>query len=165
MGLGEGRLSQRGSAEGANLRVLGRNARRACPAAAKAKQFSSGPIAPRQADYTDAMSSPRYLAPRASRPSVPDPMPVAQALRAHEGLVRLGERLEASRRRLSIISPALPGMLLASIQAGPLDEDGWSLLVANAAVAAKLRHLLPRLEALLAQAGMPGRIRIKLAQK
>lgn len=111
------------------------------------------------------MSAPRYLAPKVKRASVPEPMPLAQALRAHEGLARLGERLEASRRRLRVITPALPGTLLASIQPGPIDEDGWSLLVANAAVAAKLRQLLPRLEALLAQAGLPGRIRLKLAQK
>lgn len=111
------------------------------------------------------MPPPRYLAPKGLRASVPEPMPVAQALRAHESLVRLGERLEGSRRRLRVIAAALPGTLMASIQSGPLDEDGWSLLVANAAVAAKLRHLLPRLEALLAQAGLPGRIRIKLAQK
>jgi len=63
------------------------------------------------------------------------------------------------------IAPALPGTLLASLQPGPIDEDGWSLLAANAAVAAKLRHLLPRLEGLLAQAGLPGRIRLKLMQK
>ena len=110
-------------------------------------------------------SPPRYLAPRAQRASVPDPMPVAQALRSHEGLVRLGERLEASRRRLRVIAPALPGNLLSGLQAGPLDEEGWSLLAANASVAAKLRQLLPRLEALLAQAGLPGRIRVKLAPK
>lgn len=108
---------------------------------------------------------PRYLAPRSSRASVPSPTPVADALRAHEGLSQLSARLDASRRRLRIISPALPGNLLASLQPGPLDEDGWSLLAANAAVAAKLRHLLPRLEALLAQAGLPGHIRVKLIQK
>lgn len=118
------------------------------------------------AAYTAAVSSaPRYLAPKRARASVPSPTPVAQALREHAGLALLGERLEASRRRLRVIAPALPGNLLASIQPGPIDEDGWSLLVANAAVAAKLRHLLPRLEALLAQAGLPGRIRVKLAQK
>jgi len=134
----------------------------------KTAQFSSGPEAAAlpadPADYTAGMSPPRYLAPR-PRASVPDPMPVAQVLRAHDGLARLGERLEGSRRRLRVIAPALPGNLIASIQPGPLDEEGWSLLIANAAVAAKLRHLLPRLEALLAQAGLPGRIRIKLAQK
>ena len=93
-------------------------------------------------------------------------MPIAEALRAHEGLAQLGQRLEASRRRLRTISPALPGNLLVSVQAGPLDETGWSLLAANAAVAAKLRHLQPRLEALLSQAGLaPAVIRIKLIQK
>jgi hypothetical protein len=110
-------------------------------------------------------SPPRYLAPKSVRASVPSPTPVAQALREHEGLSQLSARLEASRRRLRVISPALPGQLLASLQPGPLDEEGWSLLAANAAVAAKLRHLLPRLEALLAQAGLPGRIRVKLVQK
>jgi hypothetical protein len=110
-------------------------------------------------------SAPRYLGPSRTRASVPSPTPVADALRAHEGLSQLSARLEGSRRRLRVIAPALPGPLMGSIQAGPLDEEGWSLLVANAAVAAKLRHLLPRLEALLAQAGLPGRIRVKLAQK
>ncbi|CAM4115183.1 hypothetical protein [Roseateles saccharophilus] len=110
-------------------------------------------------------TTPRYLGPRRQHASVPSPTPVAEALRAHEGLNQLSARLEASRRRLRVIAPALPGALLASLQAGPIDEEGWSLLVANAAVAAKLRHLLPRLEALLAQAGLPGRIRVKLMQK
>jgi hypothetical protein len=132
----------------------------------KTAQFSSATVAAGPADYTAAMPQPpRYLAPKGARASVPSPTPVAEALRAHEGLSQLSARLEASRRRLRIIGPALPGNLLVSIQPGPLDEDGWSLLVANAAVAAKLRHLLPRLEALLVQAGLPGRIRVKLAQK
>lgn len=123
-------------------------------------------MADRPPHYTAAMSSaPRYLAPKRVRVSVPSPTPVAQALRAHEGLNQLSARLEASRRRLRVIGPALPGNLLASIQPGPLDEEGWSLLVANAAVAAKLRHLLPRLESLLAQAGLASRIRVKLSQK
>jgi len=110
-------------------------------------------------------SPPRYLPPKVPRASIPSPTPVAQALREHAALARLGERLEGSRRRLRLIAPALPGNLADSLQPGPLDEDGWSLLAANAAVAAKLRQLLPRLEALLAQAGLPGRIRIKLIQK
>ncbi|MCP6330220.1 hypothetical protein NL460_29205, partial [Klebsiella pneumoniae] len=83
------------------------------------------------------------------------------AMRAHDGLSQLNARLEASRRRLRTISPAIPVALLSSLQPGPVDEEGWSLLAANAAVAAKLRHLLPRLEALLVQAGLPGRIRVK----
>ncbi len=132
----------------------------------KTSQFSSGAMTAWPPHYTAVMSStPRYLGPKSARASVPSPTPVAEALRAHEGLSQLHARLEASRRRLRIIAPALPGALLASLQPGPLDEDGWSLLAANAAVAAKLRHLLPRLEALLAQAGLPGHIRVKLIQK
>ncbi|MFG6458835.1 hypothetical protein [Roseateles sp. BYS96W] len=110
-------------------------------------------------------TAPRYLGPRGLRASTPSPTQLADVMRAHEGLSQLTARLEASRRRLRVIAPALPGPLLASVQSGPLDEEGWSLLVANAAVAAKLRHLQPRLEALLAQAGLPGRIRIKLTRK
>ena len=110
-------------------------------------------------------TAPRYLGTQVRRASVPSPTPVADAMRAHDGLSQLNARLEASRRRLRVITPALPGALQASVQCGTLDEDGWSLLAANAAVAAKLRHLLPRLEALLAQAGLPGRIRVKLVQK
>jgi hypothetical protein len=111
------------------------------------------------------MSTPRYLPPRIVRTSVPSPKPLSDVMRAHDGLAQLGARLEGSHRRMRIIAPALPGLLLDGVQPGPLDEDGWSLLVANAAIAAKLRHLLPRLETLLAQAGLPGRIRVKLVQK
>lgn len=107
----------------------------------------------------------RYLRPR-PRVSVPEPTPIAQALRAHATLAQLGQRLDASRRRLRTIAPALPGDLMASLEAGPLDESGWSLLAANAAVAAKVRQLLPRLEALLAQAGFaPSNIRIRLIKR
>jgi len=56
----------------------------------------------------------------------------------------------------------LPGSLMLHLQAGPLDEESWTVLVANAAVAAKLRQLLPRMEATLMQAGCPQRIRLKL---
>lgn len=97
------------------------------------------------------------------RPSVPDPTPLAQALREHESLARLGELMQASNRRLRLIEPALPAALRPSVLAGPLDDQGWSLLAANAAVAAKLRQLQPRLEALLAQAGVqPSQIRIRI---
>jgi hypothetical protein len=53
--------------------------------------------------------------------------------------------------------------LAASVQPGPIDEAGWSLLVANAAVAAKLRQLAPRFEERLREAGHPvAAIRIKV---
>jgi hypothetical protein len=44
-----------------------------------------------------------------------------------------------------------------------MDEDGWSLLCANAAIAAKLRQLVPHLEQRLREVGQPvTAIRIKV---
>lgn len=110
-------------------------------------------------------SAPRYLQ-RAGRSSVPAPTPIADALKRQGPLAQLGHRLQASRERLKVIAPALPAGLLGSVQPGPLDEDGWTLLAANSAVAAKLRQLLPRLQARLTQAGLaPAHIRVKLLQR
>ena len=51
----------------------------------------------------------------------------------------------------------------AHVVPGPVDDEGWSLLAANAAVAAKLRQLKPRLEALLQERGWQvSSIRIKV---
>ncbi len=96
--------------------------------------------------------------------SVPDPLAIGEALRLSEGLARLGWLLQESKRRLVLVSPALPGALKRFVQAGTLDEEGWTLLAANAAVAAKLRHIQPRLEEILEQAGaQPARVRIRVA--
>jgi len=49
------------------------------------------------------------------------------------------------------------------VKAGPVDEEAWSLLVANASVAAKLRQLRPRLEERLRERGWQvSSIRIKV---
>jgi hypothetical protein len=94
---------------------------------------------------------------------VPDPLPIAQALHQHEGLARLGLLLQASNRRMAIVAPALPGALARFVRPGPVDEEGWTLLAANAAVAAKLRQLQPRLEAMLAEQGLqPPKVRVKV---
>ena len=98
--------------------------------------------------------------------SVPDPLPIVDALRQHEGLARLGWLMQESRRRLDLVMPALPGALSRFVQAGPVDEEGWTLLAANAAVAAKLRHLLPRLEQMLEAGGArPPKVRVKVQQR
>lgn len=97
---------------------------------------------------------------------VPDPLPIARALAGHEGLARLGRLLHESNRRMAVVLPALPGTLSRFVRPGPVDEEGWSLLAANAAVAAKLRHLQPHLEAMLAEQGIqPHQIRIKVQQQ
>jgi len=101
-----------------------------------------------------------------SKHQVPDPQPIARALAGHEGLARLGRMLHESNRRMAVVLPALPGALSRFVKPGPVDEEGWSLLAANAAVAAKLRQLQPRLEAMLAEQGMqPHRVRIRVQQQ
>ena len=97
---------------------------------------------------------------------VPDPLPIAQALDGHSGLARLGVLLRESNRRLEIVAPALPGALTRFVRPGPIDEECWTLLAANAAVAAKLRQLQPRLEQMLQEEGLqPARLRVKVQQQ
>ncbi len=106
----------------------------------------------------------RYLSPPKST-LVPDPTPIAQALAQHSGLARLGYLMQESNRRMDIVAVALPGALRRFVKPGPVDEEGWTLLAANAAIAAKLRHLQPRLLELLAEQGLPpGKLRIKILQ-
>ncbi len=71
---------------------------------------------------------------------------LAAALDRSEPLVGLMQRVRESQARLAALSGLLPPALRAGIRPGPLDEEAWQLLVDNAAVAAKLRQLLPALE-------------------
>ena len=104
--------------------------------------------------------------PSDSRRQVPDPMPIAQALHQHDGLVRLGVLIRESNRRMDIVRPALPGALARFVKPGPIDEEAWTLLAANAAIAAKLRHLQPRLEQMFEELGLqPAKLRVKVQQQ
>src|SRR5687768_492581 len=95
--------------------------------------------------------------------SVPLAQPLGEALAANASLARLGERIRESQARYEAVCEALPQPLRAHVKPGPLDDDGWSLLVSNAAAAAKLRQLLPRLETLLKGKGWHATsIRIKV---
>ena len=76
----------------------------------------------------------------------------------------LGARLRESEQRLVALAPLLPEGLARELRPGPIDDEGWSVLVSNAAVAAKLRHLLPRLtQELRARSfrDLPIRIRVR----
>ena len=90
-------------------------------------------------------------------------MPVREALQRSAPLEHLRALLRESAARFETVAPQLPAGLARHVRPGPIDADGWSLLAANAAVAAKLRQLEPRLSEALAQAGWPARtIRIKV---
>ena len=90
-------------------------------------------------------------------------MPIAEAMRSSQVLTRLVDRRRESNAMLASILPLLPAALAASVRPGPLDEAGWSLLAANAAVAAKLRQLAPRFEDQLRERGhVVAAVRIKV---
>jgi hypothetical protein len=92
---------------------------------------------------------------KAIAPLVPLPQPLARALEGSETLAGLGARMAQSRQRFEAIAPVLPEAWSRELRPGPIDEEGWSLIAPNAAVAAKLRHHLPRLQAELRRRGWP----------
>lgn len=96
-------------------------------------------------------------------PLVPASLPMAEALRRSEPLALLRQRLAESEGRFAAVLPCLPASLRAHVRPGPVDAGGWTLLAANAAVAAKLRQLEPRLNGALQQGRwQSSRIRIKV---
>lgn len=82
-------------------------------------------------------------------------LPLGTALDRSEPLARLLARLRASRECFDAVRPALPPALRDQVRPGPLDDEAWSLLVSNSAVAAKLRQLLPALQDRLRERGLP----------
>ena len=92
---------------------------------------------------------------RSASVAVPPPQALAQAIEQHPGLAGLAARLAQSDARFAAIRAALPEGLRGEVRAGPIDDEGWSLLASNAAVAAKLRQLLPRLQQTLHDQGWP----------
>jgi hypothetical protein len=78
----------------------------------------------------------------------------------------LSELIRASSDRLQTIRTLLPAPLRASVQAGPIEDGCWCLLVSSNAVAAKLRQLVPALQAHLSQKGLPvTSIRVKVQNR
>jgi hypothetical protein len=92
---------------------------------------------------------------KAIGPQVPLPRPLARALEGSDALAGLGARIALSRRRFEAIAALLPEPWARELRPGPIDEEGWSLIAPNAAVAAKLRHHLPRLQEELQRRGWP----------
>ena len=80
-------------------------------------------------------------------------MRLDQALQRSEPLARLAALMRDSNARFDTVRPYLPTALAPHVKPGPVDAAGWSLLAANASVAAKLRQLQPRLEAVLHERG------------
>lgn len=83
----------------------------------------------------------------------PNAVSLLQASQESPTLARLSELARDSVARLKAIEPLLPLTLRSAITAGPIDGPTWCLLVSSTAVAAKLRQLLPALQAHLRTQG------------
>ena len=93
----------------------------------------------------------------------PNALRIEQAIAQSVPLARLQQRIHESKLRFEAIRAYLPAALAMHVRPGPLDELGWSLLAANASVAAKLRQLLPRFETALREGGCEvSAIRVKV---
>jgi hypothetical protein len=99
------------------------------------------------------------------KPMTPDALRLDQALQQSAPLANLKRRIQDSNARFAAILPGLPTGLVPHIKPGPVDESGWTLLAANASVAAKLRQIKPQLEHMLNDAGWKmDVIRVKVLQ-
>ena len=85
--------------------------------------------------------------------------PVQTLFSAHQAaenapsLARLAKLARESQERLRIIEPLIPEALRSAVEAGPIDNDQWCLLVQGNASAAKIRQLMPLLQNRLIQNG------------
>jgi hypothetical protein len=94
------------------------------------------------------------------------PIPLQQAVQESPTFALLASRVRESSERLLAIRSLLPAPLRASVQAGPIEEGSWCLLVSSNAVAAKLRQMTPALQAHLNQKGLHvSAIRIKVQNR
>ena len=62
-------------------------------------------------------------------------------------LMKLTELTRDSVARLNAVQALIPAALQSSVKAGPIDGTVWCLLLDNNAAAAKMRQLLPSLQA------------------
>jgi hypothetical protein len=76
-----------------------------------------------------------------------------EATRDSPTLARLAELAMDSTARLHSIQALIPAGLRSAVRAGPIDGTTWCLILDNNAVAAKIRQLLPAMEAHLRAKG------------
>ncbi|MGH6638749.1 MAG: hypothetical protein ACREBY_09120 [Polaromonas sp.] len=99
---------------------------------------------------------------------LPQALTVHQAAGNSPALARLTELVQESNDRLKAIEPLLPEALRAAVKAGPIDGESWCLLVSSNAAAAKIRQLIPLIQARLLGKGWKVtsiRLKILIAKK
>lgn len=86
-----------------------------------------------------------------------------QATQNSPTLARLADLAMESTARLKSVEALIPAALRSAVKAGPIEGPVWCLLLDNNAAAAKIRQLLPSLEAHLRSKGWEvSTIRIKV---
>lgn len=89
-----------------------------------------------------------------------------QAVHASPVLAQMAQRVRLSQHLLEVVRPLIPPGLRPHIQAGPVDEHSWCLLVSNPAVGSKLKQLTPALLAALRVDGQAiSQLRIKVQMR
>ena len=81
------------------------------------------------------------------------PLTLQQAAEQSPTLASLVARAQDTDHRLRAIMELISPELRDAVQAGPANDKDWCLLVNGSAAAAKLRQLLPTLQARLKSAG------------
>ncbi|WP_332813431.1 hypothetical protein [Ramlibacter sp.] len=81
------------------------------------------------------------------------PVTVLQAADDSPTLARLAQLARESAERLRAVESLIPATLRHRVKAGPIDGSAWCLLVEGSAAAAKLRQVLPALQAHLCSRG------------
>lgn len=91
------------------------------------------------------------------------PFSLLQATQESPILARLSELSRDSVARLRAVEPMIPAVLRTAVTAGPIDGPNWCLIVSSNAAAAKIRQLLPAMEAHLRSRGWEvSAIRVKV---
>ena len=93
---------------------------------------------------------------------------IQQAAGNSPSLTRLTDLVQESNERLRAIEPLIPDSLRSSVKAGPIEGENWCLLVNGNAAAAKIRQLIPVIQASLLRQGWKVasiRLKILLAKK
>jgi hypothetical protein len=96
------------------------------------------------------------------------PVTLSQAVQDSPVLAMLSKLTRDSTDRLKAIQTMIPVTLQSAITAGPIDGPYWCLIVNNSAAAAKIRQLLPALEAQLHTKGWENtsiRLRVQTPDK
>ena len=84
---------------------------------------------------------------------LPSTVTLHQAVGDSPSLSRLTQLVRESNERLHAIQTLIPSGLRASVKAGPIDGENWCLLVSSNAAAAKVRQLIPLMQASLLRQG------------